>query len=193
MRIYALGVEQFEIMDQRLGRMLEAMHVVPMTFAKALGSMIVNEARSMLGVAQPGVAGPMGVYPPWPPNLASETMRRRAARGINSADQPLLESGAMRDSIAASPPMYFEDGVVFIVGYRPIMGGPGKSRPGSIAYPALHEIGTSRMPARPVLGPAVIRVSENIKDVLGPIAFNHFNILAGGGLQTFFASAPVRG
>ncbi len=115
---------------------------------------IKAEARDMLGTYQ-GAAGP---FPAWA-ELTDATKADRARKGYTPND-PLLRSGEMRDSIETK------------VGDR-------RAAIGSNSEIAVYqELGTRNMPARPFLGPAGFKLSE---DVAQAIAREVARAVAGGG------------
>lgn len=175
-----LGIERFEILDQRIGRLLDTIDQVPKAYARALGPLIATEARRMLGTYQERI----GEYPGWQ-DLTQATLDRRAARGINPNDEPLLETGAMRDSIATERIAQTPTTVVFVVGYT-ITPGTMENDDGEGDYPMWHEVGTGGMPPRPVFGPAVLKIEERAKGVLADITRSHFNEIAGVNFGTRF-------
>lgn len=78
--------------------------------------------------------------------LAQTTLQRRARRGINAADEPLYESGALRESYEI-----LDDGEAIVIGSAEPQAGIMETGDG-------HAV-----PARPVLGPAIIQAeNENI-------------------------------
>ena len=102
---------------------------------------VVDDIQGQMGTYQPQV----GPFPEWEP-LSDETMRRRAKRGINPENEPLLERGDLRDS------------------YRVIRNGDEIALGSDAEYADAQETGTSRIPPRPVVGPAIIRVSEYVQE-----------------------------
>lgn len=100
-------------------------------------------AKDEIGTYQASI----GDFPAWEPlKDSTESAKKRSGYEQNS---PLLASGDMRDSIQSKT--YGGEAVIF-------------SSDEKMIY---HEFGTSKMPARPVLGPAVLRSSEYIRRVVG--------------------------
>lgn len=100
-------------------------------------------ARSEFGHYQAAV----GPHPAWP-ELAESTQERRVAAGYTPND-PLKASGEMQNSIERD-----QKGLEGVVG----------SKDDKLVY---HEFGTSKMPARPVLGPAAFRNKAMIQKLVG--------------------------
>lgn len=133
-----------------LARALErAAARLPETYATAMAAgaeSVKQEAQARIGHRQPG----------WQ-ELADSTLAEKARLGYagvplpgGDGDQnPLLRTGGMRDSIKAESS---EAG--FVVG----------SADEVLAY---QELGTARMPARPVLGPALLNTAPALTEVLG--------------------------
>jgi hypothetical protein len=175
--MFFVNFERFLLLEQRIGRMQDAMDAVPMAVAMTIGPRIRDIAIHKLGHYQSAVAGPMGIYPGWA-ELKDSTKERRLSAG-HTPNDPLLETGLGAISIQSSPPMKVEEGVEFVIGYVADVD--------SSKYMPYHEIGLptsgepDRMPPRPVLGPAAIEVMEEVGGVVGQICFSHFNMLTGGG------------
>lgn len=104
---------------------------------------VEKTAKEEIGHYQPS-AGP---FPGWA-DLADSTEERKAKMGY-PADAPLLATGDMRDSITHTTHI-----LEAVIG----------SKDPKMVY---HEFGTPKMPARPVMGPAVFRNKEYIRRVLG--------------------------
>ncbi|TPG45704.1 hypothetical protein EAH89_26245 [Roseomonas nepalensis] len=97
------------------------------------GRIVEVEARGMLGDYQPAIPP----FPRWA-DLKDSTIRDRLRRGF-TANDPLLRSGELRDSIH-----HEVRGNTAFVFSRDINAGR-------------HEFGTSKMPPRPFIGPALVR------------------------------------
>lgn len=166
-----VGIEKFQILEHRIGRMMDAFQDVQEKLALTLGARIRDEARNMLGTYQPATSGPYGSYPAWA-KLSRDTMRRRIKYGFNPAEEPLIETQKMLKTIHTTPPMRIPGGVEFIVGYAAVNK--------AALYAVWHEIGTSTMPPRPVLGPAAMHVLESCFPLIKNLTFNHFNIISNG-------------
>lgn len=106
---------------------------------------IEKEAKSEIGHYQPQV-GPFNAWP----QLADSTLRHHEAMGVG--DTPLLVHGDLRDSIQHE--RHGTEGVV-----------------GSKSDIALYqELGTSKIPPRPFMGPAAVKSAAKIKQVMGEAA-----------------------
>jgi hypothetical protein len=168
------GMERFLILDQRLSRFVDSARALPKWAVRAIGPYMEDEVKSMIGTYQPAVPGPVGTYPAWA-QLTPATLERRRVRGINPADEPLKETQAMYNAVNHETIRAIEKPVV-IVGYLitpETIQVDGKDG----TYPAYHEIGTVDMPPRPTLGPALMKMKDKVEDILGPLVFNHVNIL----------------
>lgn len=106
-----------------------------------LGEDIAARAKSYLGRPQPPAHGG---FPPWPP-LAPATL---AKKGANT---PLYETGRLADSIEYS--VEKEENRVTIGS--------------NLRYARFHELGTSKMSARPFLHPAAEEVVAERGDLIG--------------------------
>ncbi len=104
---------------------------------------IEDTAKSEFGSYQDAT----GPFPAWA-ELAESTKEQRVALGY-SEDEPLLREGTLRDSIEHETH-----------GAEAVIGSTSEIMP-------YHEFGTSRIPPRPVLGPALDRNEEFIKDTIG--------------------------
>lgn len=105
---------------------------------------IEKDAKDQIGHYQPEV----GTFPAWAP-LADSTEAEKARLGA-PLGAPLLRHGGLYAS--------FEHEVI-----SPEEGVVGSTDP-TLVY---HEFGTSKMPPRPVLGPAVFKNRERIQKILG--------------------------
>lgn len=110
---------------------------------KKAALLIEHEAKGEIGTYQPQV----GPFPAWAP-LAESTEAQKAAKGY-PAGAPLLASGQMRARISHE-----------IDGNDAVIGSPD-----DIAV--FHEFGTSKMPPRPVFGPAVYKNLEKLHFLIG--------------------------
>ncbi|RVD77001.1 hypothetical protein [Pseudomonas koreensis] len=104
---------------------------------------IQKTAEAEIGHYQSGI----GPFPSWA-DLAESTETQKAKMGY-PADAPLEATGEMGRSFS-----HFTHGLEAVIG----------STDKKMVY---HEFGTLKMPARPVLGPAVLRNREYIRRVLG--------------------------
>lgn len=103
---------------------------------------IAEVAKSLIGTYQDTV----GPFPAWAA-LADSTEEEKARLGY-PASAPLLRTGMLRDSIESQ-----SVGSMAVVGTDdPVM--------------IYHEFGTSKMPARPVLGPAAIHSRHGIEAII---------------------------
>lgn len=103
-------------------------------------------AKAEFGEYQPAT----GSFPAWA-ELADATKAQRVALGYTEND-PLLRSGALRDSIGHE-----------VAGLEAMVG----STSDVMVY---QELGTEKMPPRPVLGPAAIRSEKVIERMIGEAA-----------------------
>lgn len=110
-----------------------------------LGATIEKTAKDEFGRYQ-GQAGPFEAWP----ELADATKDDRVAQGYPE-NEPLLREGDLRDSIGHE---------VDHAGLELAVGSTSDLMP-------YHEFGTSKMPARPVLGPAAFRNKDAIQRVVG--------------------------
>lgn len=94
---------------------------------------IEETAKEEIGVYQPAY----GPFDDWAP-LAESTKHDRIRQGY-SEDEPLLRSGKLRDSIQSEVM-----GLAAIVGTKSEIG-------------LWQEVGTERIPPRPIIGPAYVR------------------------------------
>jgi HK97 gp10 family phage protein len=113
----------------------------------AAAAKIEREAKKEFGHYQPAT----GPFPEWP-ELADSTQDRREQLGFTPND-PLLMTGSLRASISRE-----------IHGLDAVVG----STSDLMIY---HEFGTSRMPARPVLGPAAYRHRRELETLVATAAF----------------------
>lgn len=112
----------------------------------AVGALVEERAREEFGVYQPAV----GPFQAWP-ELAQATKDDRMRQGYSEND-PLLRSGKLRGTIS-----HESAGLEVAVG----------STSDLMVY---HEFGTSKMPARPVLGTAAFSSKDKIMEILGKAA-----------------------
>lgn len=110
---------------------------------KAVAKHIERVAKDEFGVYQPEV----GPFPEWE-ELADSTKEDRLRQGYDP-DEPLLRTGALRDSIS-----HEVDGLEAEIG----------SDSDIMVY---HEFGTEKIPPRPVLGPAAYRSKKQIEALVG--------------------------
>jgi hypothetical protein len=111
------------------------------------GRIVEEEARGMLGEYQPATPP----FPRWA-DLKDATLRDRLRQGY-SANEPLLRSGEMRDTIHHER----KGDTVFVFSRSPIA--------------PHHEFGTSKMPPRPFLGPAMVKKLDDAGKAIAERAF----------------------
>jgi HK97 gp10 family phage protein len=117
---------------RHLGRVVARMPAAKERGLLKAGHVVAERAKSKLGTYQAG----------WPP-LKPETIARKA-----TGDSPLLETGAMRNTIAEHA-------------------SPAKATI-TVGGPALwQELGTSKMPPRPFMGPALRESAGEIEAAIG--------------------------
>lgn len=109
---------------------------------------IEKTAKSEIGSYQ----GAVGPFPAWP-ELADATKGDRVHRGFSEND-PLFRTGQRRDDITHA-----------VDGLEAQIGTPESAPTAQIAI--YEEFGTSREPARPVLGPAAFRSKATIEKLVG--------------------------
>ena len=177
--------------------------------ALTVGDQILAEAKGMFGTYQPAAVGPMGAYPAWARLTEATLKRRRAEglnpkdqplleSGLMQsklvATDPEDNGAVVTITVGYRAMTGFKTGLKHNFKYdydrinpktgrrgvRQRIGGIGGRKVESMKpYEIYHELGTINMPARPVLGPAVMRVSERLGDSIGKIVFNHFNVFSG--------------
>lgn len=106
--------------------------------------LIAADARAQIGVYQEGV----GAYPEWAP-LVDSTEAQKATLGA-PPDAPLLRFGDLQKSFRSQ---VINDNEAIAGSTDPVLD--------------YHEFGTSKMPPRPVLGPALFKNLDKIKSILG--------------------------
>ena len=104
---------------------------------------VERTAKSEFGVYQP----PVGEFPGWP-ELADSTQEEREHLGFTPND-PLLRTGELRDSIEHE-----------VDELEAVVGSTSEIMP-------YQELGTSKIPPRPVLGPALVRNRHEVVKQLG--------------------------
>lgn len=113
---------------------------------KGAAKLVEKEAKAEIGHYQPA----MGSFQAWP-ELADSTKADRVRQGYTEND-PLLRSGELRDSYKSE-----------VNGYEAVIGSES-----DIAL--WQELGTSRIPARSVLGTAAFKNKNKIRAILGTAA-----------------------
>lgn len=106
-------------------------------------AIIEERAKDEIGQYQPAV----GPYPAWPP-LAESTEARKASAGY-PVGAPLLATGEMYGSVGRT-----------VSGTEAVIGAEDPK----IVY---HELGTDRIPPRPVFGPAAFGARDTVRKLLG--------------------------
>lgn len=122
--------------------------------------LVENTAKDEIGHYQNAV----GPFAEWAP-LADSTEEQKASMGY-PPNAPLEASGEMRDNISHE-----------IHGNESAIGSPDER----MVY---HEFGTSKMPPRPVLGPALYRNKDRIQKILGAALVSGLiggEVVVGGG------------
>lgn len=106
--------------------------------------LVTRDARTQIGHYQPSA----GAYPAWEP-LAESTEEEKARLGAPE-NAPLYRFGGLKASFRYDPPT--EDSIDL------------GSTDSVMEY---HEFGTVKMPARPVLGPALLKNIDEIQRIFG--------------------------
>jgi phage gpG-like protein len=138
-----MNIDTLERLSLLFLEVAEAQVVVMHSGLKQAALIVEAAAKEQIGHYQPA-AGP---FPAWAP-LKPATEERKARMGY-PLNAPLLATGEMRDSITHE--VHEAEAVI------------GSTDP-KMVY---HELGTSKIPPRPVMGPAVYRNRERIKAVIG--------------------------
>lgn len=113
---------------------------------------IEETAKEEIGMYQPA----FGPFEAWAP-LAESTKADRVRLGY-SEDEPLLRTGELRDSIESE-----------VVGLAAIVG--TKSEIG-----LWQEVGTDRIPPRPFIGPAYVRITDSLMEAIGQTISRSFDV-----------------
>lgn len=138
--------ESFTSLGQFALRLLAADVAIQVQAHRALhkvGKIVEDEAKDEIGRYQDAI----GPYPAWAP-LAPATEERKAQMGY-PADAPLLATGQMRDNITHE-----------VAGPEVVIGSPDERA-------LYHEVGTDKMPPRPVFGPAAYKSRGAIEKAFG--------------------------
>lgn len=131
----------FAVFGLYLQRMRRETKDAALDAVEEAAQLVVEDIQGQMGTYQPEV----GPFPEWEP-LSPDTLRRRQQRGINPEDEPLLEEGDLRDS------------------YRMIRNGDEIAVGSDSPYADAQETGTYSIPPRPVVGPAIMRASEDVEE-----------------------------
>ena len=124
---------------------------------------VEKTAKGEFGTYQPT----SGSFPAWA-ELSDETKAQRVAQGFTEND-PLLRSGELRDAVEHDREIL--EGVVGVKSGKDHGAYPDGSGGADLGDMMVwHELGTSKMPARPVLGPAAFRNKERIQRIVGEAA-----------------------
>lgn len=107
-----------------------------------VAKLVEKTAKAEFGTYQDAA----GEFPAWQ-ELAQSTQDERERLGY-SANEPLLRTGDLRDTIS-----HETRGLAAVIG----------STSDVMVY---HEVGTSKMPPRPVLGPAAYRNKDKIEELM---------------------------
>lgn len=129
-----------------------AAHIIGQEIAtlEALGTGLEVVAKHIEDTAKDEIGqyqAEVGPFPAWAP-LADSTEAEKERLGF-PLEAPLLRTGDLRESIRHE-----------VSGLEAVIG----SDSDVMVY---HEFGTSKMPPRPVIGPAAVRSESVIKDVIG--------------------------
>jgi hypothetical protein len=142
-------VKQFDSLGSFAAHLLTAATAEALALQAGLKAACVEvekTATGEIGTYQPAI----GPFPAWAP-LADSTEDQKARMGY-PADSPLLASGEMQASYTNE-----------VQGLEGVVGTPDPKA-------LYHEIGTDRMPPRPVLGPALLHNRERIERLIGEAA-----------------------
>ena len=131
---------------EHLGKMALAEHAMERSALEKCAKLVEKRAKAKLGEYQ-DASGPFAAWA----NLADSTVADRERQGYPS-DEPLLRTGALRDSIGHT----VKDSVAQI---------------GSDSDIAVyHELGTKHMPPRSFLGGAMAESLDDVKQIIGESA-----------------------
>lgn len=113
-------------------------------------TIIEKDAKNRIGHYQEAE----GPHPAWAP-LADSTIEERSRLGF-TPDDPLLRTGKLRDSIQSEirTVANYDSTQEAIIGSK-------------LEVAEIQEFGTSRIPARPFLGPAAFANKDKIQNLLG--------------------------
>lgn len=131
---------------------------------KKVAVVIEKRAEGKFGTYQTSV-GPFGAWEP----LAESTKADRVASGF-TPDDPLLRSGSLRDSIQHQ-----------VSHLEAVIGSPD-------ARMAYQELGTDKIPPRPVLGPAAVESKKEIEKIVAGAAVSGLiggDLMAGALAKTY--------
>jgi len=117
---------------------------------KQVAVAIETTAKEEIGHYQ-AAAGPFAAWEP----LADSTVADRVSKGF-TPDDPLLRTGELQDSIVHE----VGDWEATVGSTDPVM--------------IFHEFGTSKMPPRPVIGPALFHNAEHVQKLIGDAAVSVF-------------------
>lgn len=139
--------QEFESLETFAAHLVGAAVAMKLAKHRALDTavkLIAADARAQIGVYQPAI----GAYPEWAP-LAQSTEDQKATLGA-PPDSPLLRFGDLKKSFRSQ--VISDDEAI-----------AGSTDP-TLDY---HEFGTSKMPPRPVLGPALFKNLDKLKTLFG--------------------------
>ncbi|TAL01842.1 MAG: hypothetical protein EPO08_09130 [Rhodospirillaceae bacterium] len=135
-----------KFLEQRIASLPAAV----MTAAHEGVEIAAEIARDKIGEYQ----GAIGSFPAWAP-LATSTVEEKTRLGYAPPDNPLLRTGELRDSIGTS--------VERAVPTASVVAIVGSTSP----IARYQEIGTTYIPPRPFIGPAMLEAEPAIADGLG--------------------------
>lgn len=137
--------------SEKLKELIAVEKIAMTTGLEVVAISIEEEAKKEIGKYQEQ----KGSFPEWQ-ELAESTIKEKERLGYGPPDNPLLRTGEMRDSIKHE-----------VMGHEAIIG----SNSPIIGY---HEYGTSKMPARPVIGPAAFSKKRFIGRCIGAYVVSGF-------------------
>jgi HK97 gp10 family phage protein len=140
----ALELESCEALAVHLVASVAAWKLARRHALNEAAKLIKVDARKQIGEYQPAV----GEYPEWA-ELAESTEDEKARVGA-PPDAPLLRFGDLKKSFRST---IVNDDEVIVGSTDPVM--------------EFHEFGTSKMPPRPVLGPAFVKNEVKIQALMG--------------------------
>lgn len=151
MREYSLGEFAVKLIELQAAEVIALQHGL-----EKVSKLVEQTAKAEIGQYQDAI----GPFPAWAP-LADSTEAQKARMGY-PADAPLLATGEMRDSIEHS-----------VHDLEAEIG----SNSDKMVW---QELGTDKIPPRPVLGPAAYRQRHKIERILGHAAVT--GLLGGTGI-----------
>lgn len=152
MREYSLAEFAVKLVELQASEVLALHHGL-----KKVAKLVEQTAKAEIGQYQDAI----GPFPAWAP-LTDSTEAQKERMGY-PADSPLLATGEMRDSIEHE-----------VHGLEAEIGSNNDKM-------VWQELGTDRIPARPVLGPAAYRQRHKIERIIGHAAVT--GLLEGTGIH----------